>query len=107
MGATEEDFSGRYGFPGFLRVFVSTTGLESSSLRPEKFSKRFSFGGGSVPFFLLYFRDFADFCQGCSGFIIFLFRGLLREPTRNILVRDPIRTFPEKMGNPPVCLLSN
>ena len=36
-----------------FRDFVSTTGLESFSLRPEKFSKRFSFGGGSVRFFLL------------------------------------------------------
>ena len=37
----------------FYRVFVSTTGLESFSLRPEKFPKRFSFGGGRVRFFLL------------------------------------------------------
>ena len=34
--------------------FVSTTGLESCSLRPEKFSKWFSFSGGSVRFFLLW-----------------------------------------------------
>ena len=47
------DFGGRYGFPGFHRVFASTTGLESFSLRPEKFPKRFSFGGGRVRFFLL------------------------------------------------------
>ena len=40
------------------RVFVSTTGLESFSSRPEKFSKRFSFGGGCVRFFLL--------CLGCT-----------------------------------------
>ena len=40
-------------FPGFYRAFVSTTGLESFSLRPEKFSKRFSFGAGRVRFFLL------------------------------------------------------
>ena len=40
-------------FPGFYRVFVSTTGLESFSLRPEKLSKRFSCGGGCVRFFLL------------------------------------------------------
>ena len=39
--------------PGFSRVFVSTTGLESFPLGPEKFSKRFSFGGGCVLFFLL------------------------------------------------------
>ena len=53
MGPQRKDFGGRYGFPGFHRVFVSTTGLESFSLRPEKFSKRFSFGGGCVRFFLL------------------------------------------------------
>ena len=35
------------------RILVSTTGLESFSLRPEKFPKRFSFGGGRVRFFLL------------------------------------------------------
>ena len=35
-GSTEEDFGGGYGFPGFYRVFVSTTGLESFSFRPEK-----------------------------------------------------------------------
>ena len=33
----------------FIRVFVSTTGLESFCLRPEKFSKLLSsLGGGSV-----------------------------------------------------------
>ena len=37
----------------FIGFFVSTNGLESFSLRPEKFSKRFSFGGGCVCFFLL------------------------------------------------------
>ena len=52
--ATEEDFGGRYGFPSFYSVFVSTTGLESFSLRPEKVSRRFSFGCGvSVRFLLL------------------------------------------------------
>ena len=35
----------------FYRVFVSTTDLESFSLRPEKFPKRFSFGGCRVRFF--------------------------------------------------------
>ena len=39
-------------FKGF---FVSSTGQESFSLRPEKFSKRFSFGGGRVRFSLLCF----------------------------------------------------
>ena len=52
-GPQRKDFGGGYGFPGFYRVCVSTTGLESFSLRPEKFSKRFSFGGGCVRFFLL------------------------------------------------------
>ena len=53
-GPQTRDFGGRYGFlPGFHRVFVSTTDLESFSLRPEKFPKRFSFGGGRVRFFLL------------------------------------------------------
>ena len=33
------------------RVFVSTTGLQGFSLRPEKFSKRIFFGGGRVRFF--------------------------------------------------------
>ena len=36
---------GRYGFPGFLQGFVSTTGVESLVLR---FSKSLSFSGGSV-----------------------------------------------------------
>ena len=45
-------------FLGFYRASVSTTGLESFSLRPEKFSKRFSFGGGRVRFLLP--------CKGCE-----------------------------------------
>ena len=53
-GPQRKDFGGGYGFPGFYRVSVSTTGLESFSWRPEKFSKRFSFGGGCVRFFLLW-----------------------------------------------------
>ena len=52
-GPQRKDCGGGYGFPGFYRVFVSTTGLESFSLRPEKFSKRFSFCGGCVRFLLL------------------------------------------------------
>ena len=59
MGVTEEDFCGRYGFSEFYRVSVSTAGLESFSLRPEKFSKRFSFGGGSVRFVLLWTGPFS------------------------------------------------
>ena len=52
-GTQKKDFGGRYGCPSFHRAFVSTTGLESFSLRPEKFPKIFSFSGGSVRFFLL------------------------------------------------------
>ena len=52
-GPQSKEFSGRYACPGFYRVFVSTTGLESFSWKPEKFSKRISLGGGSVRFFLL------------------------------------------------------
>ena len=37
----------------FHRVFVSTTDLESFSLRPEKVPQKISFGGGRVRFFLL------------------------------------------------------
>ena len=36
---------------GFLYLLGSTTGLESFSLRSEKFSISSSFGGGSVRFF--------------------------------------------------------
>ena len=50
-GPQRKDFGGGYGFLGFYRVFVSTTGLESFSLKPENFSQRFSFGGGCVRFF--------------------------------------------------------
>ena len=44
-GPQRKDFGGGYGFPcpEFYRAFVSTTGLESFSLKPEKFSKRFFF----------------------------------------------------------------
>ena len=41
MGPQRKDFGGGYGFPGFYRVFVSTTGLESSSLRRKVLQKFF------------------------------------------------------------------
>ena len=41
-GPQRKNFGGRYGCLGFCRVFVSTTGLDSFSLRPEKFPKWFS-----------------------------------------------------------------
>ena len=50
-GPQRKDFGGRYGFSGFDRDFVSTADLESFALRPAKFPKRFSFGGGLVRFF--------------------------------------------------------
>ena len=66
-------------------------------------------------FFVLFcpFWDFPDFSgifpicsgmvQGFSRFVLFLFLGLLRAPTRNIpeRVRDTIWTFPEKSGKHP------
>ena len=52
-------------------VIVSTTSLESFSLRPEKFHKGFSFGGGNVP---------SDSKWLQAGKIIFeLFSGALQE----------------------------
>ena len=57
------------------------------------------------------FPDFSGIFPICSGtlrgfsrFVLCLFLGLLTAPTRNSpeRVRDTIRTFPEKIGNPPV-----
>ena len=56
------------------------------------------------------FPDFSGIFRICSGtlrgfsrFVLFLFLGLLRAPTRNSpeRVRDTIWTFPEKSGKPP------
>ena len=66
-GPQRKNFGGGYGFPGFHRVFVSTTGLESFSLRPAKFSKRFSFGGGCVRYFLLCHGIYIQCFWGCLG----------------------------------------
>ena len=41
MGSTEERFRWWIWFPGFYRVFVSTTGLESFSFRSESSPKDF------------------------------------------------------------------
>ena len=77
--------------------------------------------GGGFPiwtcpsFFVLFcpFWDFPDFSgifpissgmvRGFSRFVLFLFLGLLRAPTRNSpeRVRDTIWTFPEKSGKHP------
>ena len=70
---------------------------------------------GCPPFFVLFcpFWDFPDFSgifpicsgtvRGFSRFVLFLFLGLLRAPTRNSpeRVRDTIWTFPEKSGKHP------
>ena len=54
-GPQRKDFGGRYGFPGFVGVFVSTTGLESFFFRlwGEKCSPNDFLSGGSVRFFRL------------------------------------------------------
>ena len=50
MGAQRKDLGGRYGFSGFHRFFCIHHRSGSFSLRPEKFPKRFSFGGGCTLF---------------------------------------------------------
>ena len=77
----------------------------------------FSRSGLGLPFlsFFVLFWDFPDFSgifpicsgmdRGFSRFVLFLFLGLLRAPTRNSpeRVRDTIWTFPERsVGNPRV-----
>ena len=84
-------------------------------------AKRGCFKRGGFPiwtcpsFFVLFcpFWDFPDFSgifpicsgmvRGFSRFVLFLFLGLLRAPTRNSpeRVRDTIWTFPEKSGKHP------
>ena len=84
-------------------------------------AKRGGFKRGGFPiwtcrsFFVLFctfwgFPDFSGIFPICSGmvrgfsrFVLFLFIGLLRAPTRNgpERVRDTIWTFPEKSGKPP------
>ena len=86
-GPRRKDFGGGYAFPGFYRVFVSTTGLESFSLKPEKFSKRFSFGGGCVRFFLLW-GPVRNLQIGNSWELI----------TGNLLIPIPILKFSDYLG---------
>ena len=50
-GPPRKGFSGRYGFLGLYRVFVSTTGLESFSLRPEMFAQNIFFRWWSCTLF--------------------------------------------------------
>ena len=78
--------------------------------------KRGGFPIWTCPSFFVLFRPFWDFpdfsgifpiCLGMvwgfSRFVLFLFLGLLRAPTRNSpeRVRDTIRTVPEKNGKHP------
>ena len=78
--------------------------------------KRGGFPIWTCPSFLVLFLSFWDFpdfsgifptcsgmVRGFSRFVLFLFLGLLRAPTRNSpeRVRDTIWTFPEKSGGNP------
>ena len=98
---------------------------ENKFQQNSRAAKRGVSNGGGFPiwtcpsFFVLFgtflvFLGFSRFARGWSGdfsrFVLFLFLGLLRAPTRNSpeRVRDTIWTFPEKsgrslrFGNPPV-----
>ena len=52
MGAKRKDLGGRHGFPGLYIAFLHLPPAWKVVLRPEKLSRRFSFGGGSVCSFL-------------------------------------------------------
>ena len=58
---------------------------------------------GTFPIFLGFPRFARGWSRGFSRFVLFLFLGLLRAPTRNSpeRVRDTIWTFPEKSGKHP------
>ena len=115
-------------FPGFLKALTEVLGRDIRAndpwdIRPENFlssraAKRGGFQTGGFPdldlsFLFCHFWDFPDFsgifpiCSGMvwgfSRFVLFLFLGLLRAPTRNSpeRVRDTIWTFPRKSGKPP------
>ena len=93
----------------------------STILELSRAAKRGGFKWGGFPiwtcpsFFVLFcpfweFPDFSGIFPICSGmvrgfsrFVLFLFLGLFRAPTRNSpeRVRDTIWTFPEKSGKHP------
>ena len=99
----------------------SAIGRRYLALSLSRAAKRGCFKRGGFPiwtcpsFFVLFcpFWDFPDFsgifpicsrmARGFSRFVLFLFLGLLRAPTRNSpeRVRDTIWTFPEKSGKHP------
>ena len=98
----------------------ATTGPMRVDFLVSRAAKRGGFKRGGFPiwtcpsFFFSPFWDFPNFsgifpiCSGMvwgfSRFVLLLYPGLLRAPTRNSpeRVRDIIWTFPEKMGSPPV-----
>ena len=108
--------------PGLAILISVTSDRMVSNL--SRAAKRGCFKRGGFPiwtcpsFFVLFcpflsFLDFPDFSgifpicsgmvRGLSRFVLFLFLGLLRAPTRNSpdRVRDTIWTFPEKSGKHP------
>ena len=92
-GLQRKDFGGRYGFPGFNRIFVSF--LESFSFRPEKFPKRFSFGGGRVRLSLLCYESSTQLlvCSSPSFSSFSWFPSLWWRATR-------MQTIPIRFGKP-------
>ena len=92
--------------------FCKRTVLGSRAAKRGGF-KRGGFPIWTCPSFFCPFWNFPDFSgifpicsgmvRGFSRFVPFLFRGLLRAPTRNSpeRVRDTIWTFPEKSGKHP------
>ena len=68
---------------------------------PRTFSCWFLLAGESNVCLSWYFHDLSRYFP---DFVLFLFLWPLRAPTRNIpeMIRDIIRTFPEKVGNAPV-----
>ena len=94
-------------------------GYDSYRVLPSsRAAKRGGFKRGGFPdldlsFLFCPFLSFSDFSgifpicsgtlRGFSRFVLFLFLGLLRAPTRNTpeRVRDTICTFPEKSGKHP------
>ena len=99
--------------PGELFMYwFRARGIFSRAAKRGGF-KRGGFPIWACPSFFVLFWDFPDFfgifpissgmVRGFSRFVLFLFLGLLRAPTRNSPERvcDTIWTFPKKVGNPP------
>ena len=86
---------------GPLNGGVSNVGVS----RSELFCPFLSFFGTfwDFPYFSNIFPICSGMVRGFSRFVLFLFLGLLRAPTRNSpeRVRDTIWTFPDKSGKHP------